>query len=864
MRETVSGCNDYYSMFKEDEDAYAEGWERTNKTLNMTTSPWYYRSVTELGGIPFLGVTTAYSGGGYAYDLGVANVTDANLASLKDNSWIDSRTRAIFVEIAIYNAQLNLFGVATFLTEWIPTNGVLFFNNIKVTRLYRGGNDFDSVMVACEIFLALFFAIFLYSELKKMFRFGKAYFKDPWNWLEISQIILILTGAASLFQRTSHTNIAINIMKANPNQFVSFNQAIAWDELFGYFLAFLVFFANLKFLKLIRFNHRIFLFTKTLSTSAMPLLSFMVVFFIFYIAYSLLFYSFFGAILEEYRSFPATVETLFNTVMGGFDFEILRDNNRYFGPIIFFSFMMIMVMILMNVFLTILMDAFAEVQEEAENIKSEDAEVVDYMLDQFKQFFLRKGKVGDFSENEGTGDCDSAPNEVETCRSESGRETCQSPDENWLEGSHQELIRTVEPLEDSFSSMEKSSDHGQLRPEEYHGQRISPTWPSLASLRRELERCKRMSVGYSNEHPAPVDTQTEYNASCIFTASGDVHEPYDSELTQSVDTYTEYNASCIFTASGDVHEPYDSELTESVDTYTEYNASCIFTASGDVHEPFDSELTEPVDTYTEYNASCLFTASGDANEPFSRENSAVSHSYHEESSDKASTIFEQPSESADSGMHSPSIEYSQNSPCPTSENSVSVCETARESSSGYCSSFAGTESSKGKSENSLDSEVSHYYELLDVAVDRLRYEDDDVCTSLMSEAVDSDLLHYYDMLERAAKEQILESGDTLEKFDFANYKVRFNNISQKASDENDVESGSCVEPLLSNLLENFASVAISDLQEDQVYEQLFISYVTVLNEISFEPDVSSVERRRRKKFQEKAKWKYTRHMFTQE
>lgn len=833
MRETVSGCNDYYSIFKEDEDAYTEGWERTNKTLNMTTSPWYYRSETELGGIPFLGVTTAYSGGGYTYDLGVANVTDANVDSLKDNSWIDSRTRAIFVEIAIYNAQLNLFGVATFLTEWIPTNGVLFFNNIKVTRLYRGGNDFDSVMVVCEIFLALFFAIFLYSELKQMFRFGKGYFKDPWNWLEISQIILILTGAASLFQRTSHTNIAINIMKANPNQFVSFNQAIAWDELFGYLLAFLVFFANLKFLKLIRFNHRIFLFTKTLSTSAMPLMSFMVVFFIFYIAYSFLFYSFFGAILKEYQSFSTTVETLFNTVMGGFDFEILRDNNRYFGPIIFFSFMMIMVMILMNVFLTILMDAFAEVQEEAENIKSKDAEVVDYMLDQFKQFFFRTGKVGDFSEKEVSGDCDSAPNDLETCRLESGRETFRYPDENWLEGSQKELIRTVEPLEDSFSSMKKSSDHGQLRPEEYYGERISPTWPSLVSLRQELERCKRISVSFSNEHPA-LDTQTEYNASCIFTASGDAHEPFTSELTEPVDAYTEYNASCIFPVSGDVHEPFDNELTEPVDTQKECNVSCIFTASGDVHESFG------------------------------RGNSAVSQSYHEESSDKASTISEQPSESADSGMHSPSIEFSQNSPCPTSEHSVSGCETARESSSGYCSSFAGTESSKGKSENSLDSEVSHYYELLDAAVDKLRYDDDDMGTSLMNEAVDSDLFHYYEMLERAAKEQILESSDTLEEFDFANYKLRFNNISQKASDKTDVKYGLCVEPLLSDLLGNFASVAISDLQEDQVYEQLLISYVTVLNEISFEPDVSSIERKLRKKFQEKAKWKYTRHMFTQE
>ena len=112
----------------------------------------------------------------------------------------------------------------------------------------------------------------------------------------------------------------------------------------------------------------------------------------------------FGAILPEYRSFLFTIETLFNTVMGAFDFEIIRENNRVLGPIIFFWFMMIMVMILLNVFLTILMDSYAEVQED-EHLTSEDSEVVDMIIKRFKYFFLRTDKVDILAEtNVASGD----------------------------------------------------------------------------------------------------------------------------------------------------------------------------------------------------------------------------------------------------------------------------------------------------------------------------------------------------------------------------------------------------------------------------------------------------------------------------
>ena len=158
---------------------------------------------------------------------------------------------------------------------------------------------------------------------------------------------------------------------------MSFIPATSLDETFVYLLAFLVFLANLKLLKLMRFNHRIYLFAKTLSKAALPLFSFLVVFLVFYIAFSLLFYSIYGSVLPEYRSFLTTIETLFSAVMGGFDFETVQANNRRLGPVIF-SFQMVMVMISMNVFstiLTILMDSFAKVQAD-EHLKSKDYEVV--------------------------------------------------------------------------------------------------------------------------------------------------------------------------------------------------------------------------------------------------------------------------------------------------------------------------------------------------------------------------------------------------------------------------------------------------------------------------------------------------------
>ena len=778
MRGKISTCNEFYSLFKEDEDNYLPGWQianvtaEANTTSNATISPWTYQTSNELGSIPFLGLVGTYSGGGYAFDLSSANATEAYLNYLKQNSWIDYRTRAVFVEVAIYSAQVNLFGVATFLTEWMPTNGIVFFNNIKVARLYQHENDLQLVMLVCEIFLAVFVLAFMYIELKKIFRLRRSYLKDPWNWLEIAQIFLILTCAGALLQRTNYTNQAIERMNAEPDKFVSFIQTITWDEIFGYLLAFLVFFANLKLLKLIRFNHRIYLFTKTISNAAGPLMSFMIVFTVFYIAYCVLFYSLFGSILPEYSSLLVTIETLFNTVMGAFDFEIIRENNRTLGPIIFFSFMMIMVMILLNVFLTILMDSFAEVQED-ELLVSEDAVVVDMMIKRFKCYFLRTDKVDILPEN----DALSSTNfESETynnshCDSDSKcpeiqEEKCE--DEYYLDKAHSggdsELdipLGAFRAAEASFSSIEKT---GNARQENLREPEHSSSWSSFTSLAKDR-----------------VETETD---------------PYVTSPSQD--------------ESGKSLEDDDTSgvCSESYGHPTDSRRSSM--ASNMERDELDEKFNE------EYSSSMECSPRG-------------SH-------------------------HSKSTEM------------LTASKSRGSSSSGYCSSFVATEDSDGRTEVSGESQLSHYYDMIEKALDSSNYDQESLVGTEEGDVSQQKVCYYYKLLEGATRYQDYINGDetkALEKFDFSDYQIYRDNFEGHSTQDCVKDTDTDVEPKLTDLLGFFASIALSDLLEDQVYEELLVEYVTSLNEVWFEPKHETFDRQLLKRFDKKAKWMYTRHMFTE-
>ena len=102
-----------------------------------------WHSSAELNGAAFAGKIAAYPGSGYvvefpAFDLENGSSADAAadlVQSLQDNSWIDCKTRAVFIEMNLYNPNANHFCVATLLVEFPTVGGVLTSSDFSVHKV---------------------------------------------------------------------------------------------------------------------------------------------------------------------------------------------------------------------------------------------------------------------------------------------------------------------------------------------------------------------------------------------------------------------------------------------------------------------------------------------------------------------------------------------------------------------------------------------------------------------------------------------------------------------------------------------------------------------------------------------------------
>ena len=154
---------------------------------------WFHRSALELRGFPFVGHMALYGGGGYPADLGYDYPTALTVvADLHTHNWVDKQTRAVFVEFTVYNANVNLFGIAYLFLEFLPTGGAFPTAHFAVSRLYSYTGPFSSFMLACQVLLILFMFYFLYREGKAIYKKRKAYFHGFFNWMEVG-------GKLSLF-----------------------------------------------------------------------------------------------------------------------------------------------------------------------------------------------------------------------------------------------------------------------------------------------------------------------------------------------------------------------------------------------------------------------------------------------------------------------------------------------------------------------------------------------------------------------------------------------------------------------------------------------------------------------------------------
>jgi hypothetical protein len=124
-------------------------------------------------------------------------------------------------------------------------------------------------------------------------------------------------------------------------EFVNFNAIASFDEVYSCIVALITFFTMLKFLKLLRFNKRIGMLSKSLRYAQQDLSSFGFVFMIFMVAYAIMGFAVFGRSLQSYKSFFTALTTCFRMLLGEINapdmFAVSRLYGKYQSNYLWFS-----------------------------------------------------------------------------------------------------------------------------------------------------------------------------------------------------------------------------------------------------------------------------------------------------------------------------------------------------------------------------------------------------------------------------------------------------------------------------------------------------------------------------------------------
>ncbi|XP_005409414.1 PREDICTED: polycystic kidney disease protein 1-like 2 isoform X2 [Chinchilla lanigera] len=380
LQASLSGCRAPYSLDEEDRADYGEDWNASALGSSDRFPPaWCYQGQSQRRGYPTWGKLALYPGGGYAVPLGTERQNASRvLRYLFDHAWLDTLTRAVFVEFTVYNANVNLFCVITLTLE---TSGLgTFFthaalHSLRLSPLTDGWHPF---VVAAEL---LYFAFLLYYMVVQGQRVRKqkwGYFRSKWNLLEVAIILASWSALVVFVKRAVLAERDLQLYRKHKADGISFRETAAADAALGYIIAFLVLLSTVKLWHLLRLNPKLNMITSALRRAWGDISGFLIVILVMLLAYSITSNLLFGWKLYSYKTLFDAMETMISLQLGIFNYEEVLDSSPVLGSFLIGSCVIFMTFVVLNLFVSVILVAFSEEQKCGQ--LSEEAEIVDLLL----------------------------------------------------------------------------------------------------------------------------------------------------------------------------------------------------------------------------------------------------------------------------------------------------------------------------------------------------------------------------------------------------------------------------------------------------------------------------------------------------
>ncbi|XP_067671787.1 polycystin-1-like protein 2 [Haliotis asinina] len=386
LNRLITTCIAEYGWTNYDDRSYNVSWTPLNTSIvNNLGEPWHYQGVSKLNGIPLAGYFATYGGGGYVAVLGNDDKTATNmLMDLKENRWLDRQTRAVILEANVYNPYVNLFCAISLVLEFPPTGSVIGYAHVSPLRLYRYVGPSALFMVVTDLIFVAFTMYFIVRLVQQMKLRGRKYLQDFWNVIEFLNVTAAILCCAFYGMHFVITSLTLSDFQGHPGEFVNFQRIVLWDDVFTCMQGFLLFVAMLKLLRLIRFNTKITQLSTTLKRSIGPIVNFLIIFSLVFVAFTQFAYLVFGPLSSEYYSFVTSMETLFSMLLMKVNVEEVIMANSILGPLFLFTFVLVVVFILINMLLSILNEVFTGVRLDA-RCCPDDPQMAEFMYSELKR-----------------------------------------------------------------------------------------------------------------------------------------------------------------------------------------------------------------------------------------------------------------------------------------------------------------------------------------------------------------------------------------------------------------------------------------------------------------------------------------------
>nr|XP_003462903.1 polycystic kidney disease protein 1-like 2 [Cavia porcellus] len=380
LRASLSGCRAPYSLDQEDRADYGEDWNASAPDSgDHFPLAWRYQSQSQLRGYPTWGRLALYPGGGYVVPLGTERQSASRvLQYLFNHAWLDTRTRAVFVEFTVYNANVNLFCVVTLTLE---TSGLGTFSThaaLHSLRLLLLPDGWHPFVVAAELLYFVFLFYYMVVQGQRVRRQKWRYFRSKWNLLELAIILASWSALAVFVKRAVLAERDLQRYRKHRADGVSFSETAAADAALGYIIAFLVLLSTVKLWHLLRLNPKMNTITSALRRAWGDISGFLIVILIMLLAYSITSNLLFGWKLRSYKTLLDALETMISLQLGIFNYEEVLDSSPVLGSFLIGSCVIFMTFVVLNLFVSVILVAFSE--EQKCDQPSEEAEIVDLLL----------------------------------------------------------------------------------------------------------------------------------------------------------------------------------------------------------------------------------------------------------------------------------------------------------------------------------------------------------------------------------------------------------------------------------------------------------------------------------------------------